>query len=127
VLSPVDGKPVGLGRASYAPSAQMRRWLEIRDRTCRFPGCRRRARYCDVDHAREWADGGETCCDNCGLLCRRHHNFKTSKAWRLSRHADDSVQWDSPFGHRFRVEPEPYDVGLDPPEADAGDAWPRAG
>lgn len=109
VLSPVDGKPAGLGRSSYAPSASMRRWLDVRDRTCLFPGCRRRAVYCDADHCVEFDAGGETDCDNCGLLCRKHHNYKTSKAWDLIRHSDDSVTWVSPFGHSFDAAPEPYE------------------
>jgi hypothetical protein len=115
VLSPVDGKPVGLGRSSYSPSPEMRRWIDVRDRTCLFPGCRRRAVYCDADHAEEWDQGGETDCDNCGLLCRKHHNYKTRKAWDVTRTPDDdSVRWTSPYGHEFAVEPDSYDEELDP-------------
>jgi hypothetical protein len=93
----------------------MRRWIDVRDRTCLFPGCRRRAVYCDADHAEEWAQGGETDCDNCGLLCRKHHNYKTRKAWDVTRTPDDdSVRWTSPYGHEFAVEPDSYDEELDP-------------
>jgi len=106
--------------SSYALSAEMRRFIEARDRECLFPGCRRCAVYCDVDHCEEFDTGGETSCDNCGLLCRRHHNMKTSKAWDYARHDDDSVTWTSPFGHAFHVRPRPYDWdgidSLEPPD-----------
>jgi hypothetical protein len=109
------GKPQDLSTDSYALSAQMRRWLEVRDRTCRFPGCRARAVSCDADHAVEWPIG-ETSCANCGLLCRRHHNFKTRKAWRLTRNDDDSVDWHGPHGFDWHVEAATYAEFLDPPD-----------
>jgi hypothetical protein len=34
----------------YRVAGTLRRWLEIRDRTCRNPVCRRRAVQCDQDH-----------------------------------------------------------------------------
>jgi hypothetical protein len=148
VLSPVDGKPVGLGRKSYQPSAEIRRWVETRDRTCIFPGCACQAIYCDVDHREEWDAGGTTDCDNCGLLCRKHHNYKTSKAWDLTRSDDGTLEWLSPYGHRFTVEPQSYDDDIDPDDLHQADevlppdlseaipedewerrweSWPRAG
>lgn len=109
VLDPLSGKPVDLGRHSYRLSKQQRRWIEARDRRCTFPNCRRRAVYCDADHAVEWNQGGETTCDNCGLLCRRHHNFKTSKAWRLARGGDGAVTWTSPHGFAWINPAATYD------------------
>jgi hypothetical protein len=117
LLDPETGKPQDLGDASYDLSPEMRRWLDARDRTCRFPGCGARAVYCDADHAIEWP-AGQTTCANCGLLCRKHHNFKTSKAWQLTRNHDDSVDWHSPHGFDWRVEAATYDEFLDPPDHD---------
>lgn len=118
LLDPATGKPVDLGDSSYELSTEMRRWIDARDRTCRFPECRRRAVYCDADHGVEWPVG-QTTCENCGLLCRRHHNFKTSKAWRLTRNDDDSVDWHSPFGFDWHVEAATYEEFLEtgPPDA----------
>jgi hypothetical protein len=117
LLDPETGKPRDLGDSSHDLSPELRRWVEARDRTCRFPGCGARAVYCDADHAVEWPLG-QTTCANCGLLCRRHHNFKTSKAWRLTRHDDDSVDWHSPNGFDWHVDPATYEEFLDPPEYD---------
>ena len=113
VLDPLSGRPVDLGRTSYRLSPQMRRWIDVRDRTCRFRGCRALAVYCDADHAQEWEAGGETSCDNCGLLCRRHHNFKTKKAWRMTRRFDDTVRWQSPHGFNWWVESATYETEAD--------------
>src|SRR4051812_15725917 len=113
LLDPAPGKPVDRGDASDGLSPEMRRWVDARDRACRFPGCRRRAVYCDADHSVEWPVGRTTCA-NCGLLCRPHHNFKTSKAWRLTRNDDDSVDWESPLGFDWHVEAATYEEFLDP-------------
>ena len=107
------GKPQDLSTESYELSAEMRRWLEVRDRTCRFPGCGARAVFCDADHAVEWPLG-KTTCTNCGLLCRKHHNFKTKKDWHLTRNDDDSVDWHSPNGFEWHVEAATYAEFLDP-------------
>ena len=118
VFDDLTGRPLDLGARSYQLSAEMRRWLEARDRTCRFPGCRSRAVFCDADHAVEWPHG-KTTCTNCGLLCRRHHNFKTLKGWKLVRNEDDSVDWESPNGLSWRKEAADYHEFLplpDPPE-----------
>src|SRR3954453_11590906 len=112
LLDPATGAPVDLGDSSYELSPEMRRWIDVRDRTCRFPECRRRAVYCDADHSVEWPVG-QTTCENCGLLCRRHHNFKTSKAWRLTRNDDDSVDWHSPHGFDWHVEAATYEEFLE--------------
>jgi len=36
-------------------------------RTCRFPGCTRRAEWCDLDHLIPYAGGGSTC------VCKQNH------------------------------------------------------
>ena len=35
------------------------------------------ARYCQLDHRVEYADGGPTSVDNLVTLCQHHHNVKT--------------------------------------------------
>jgi hypothetical protein len=107
LTDPITGKPVDLGRKSYRLSAEMRRWIDVRDRCCTFPGCTRRAVFCDIDHAIEYPLG-ETSCANCGLACRRHHNYKTKRGWRIQRHDDGSVDWYSPLGFKFTNPPNDY-------------------
>lgn len=66
-----DGNVLDVGRRTRTVPPAIRRALEHRDRTCRFPGCG--VRHTDAHHVTHWADGGETRLDNLVLLCRFHH------------------------------------------------------
>lgn len=57
--------------------------LLIRDIGCVFPGCTRPASWCDAHHLTHWADGGETCLDNCALLCGHHHDVVHHQGWDI--------------------------------------------
>src|SRR5258708_28694775 len=47
----------------------IRRAVQLRARgCCEWPGCQKRAVYCDVHHLRHQADGGQTSLTNCVLL-----------------------------------------------------------
>ncbi len=50
LVDPHRGVGLDLGRARYQVSTELRLWLRLRDGTCRFPGCGRPAKGCDVDH-----------------------------------------------------------------------------
>lgn len=76
-----SGAVLNVGRRRRSVPAALRRALERRDRTCRFPGCR--ARYCDAHHITHWADGGETSLDNLVLLCRTHHRRVHEEGWSV--------------------------------------------
>lgn len=73
---PVTGVVLDHDRTVYAVPQGLRRLVELRDGTCRFPGCRRRAESCDLDHTVAWADGGQTAEHNLAALCRHHHRVK---------------------------------------------------
>jgi len=114
---PETGTILSVGRDRYAVPADLRAWLQIRDETCRFPGCSRRAARCDVDHITDWARGGTTSHRNLIHLCRKHHRLKHTTRWtprmastitdatshgpagETASHTDDSVvHWDAPSG-----------------------------
>ncbi len=57
---PETGAVLSVGRERYRVPADLKTALAIRDETCRFPGCRRRAMRCDVDHAHAWHRNGRT-------------------------------------------------------------------
>lgn len=110
---PVTGVRLTYDRATYRPPADLRRWLRRRDRTCRFPGCRRRAVRCDIDHTIAWEDGGRTDHDNLAHLCRRHHRLKHHTAWEV-RFDGELLVWTDPTGHEYCTEPaEPLGSGGD--------------
>ncbi|WP_424347465.1 DUF222 domain-containing protein [Kocuria sp. CH-021] len=112
---PVTGTVLDRDRSTYAVPADLKHRLRARDGTCRFPGCRRRASRCDLDHTVAWADGGRTSADNLAHLCRHHH---------LLKHRD------GPLG-RWRVEHvEPEDLDRGQPalgRRDSGRPRPVAG
>lgn len=94
--------------ASYQPSDPLRHIIKLRSRRCGFPGCRRPAVRCDDDHTIPYDKGGRTC--ECYLhpLCRRHHQTKQARGWRLDQPEPGVLTWTTPSGRQFTVVPEPY-------------------
>jgi hypothetical protein len=107
VSDPTTGNLLDFGREKYIPPQELVDYLLARDRTCRFPGCRRSGQLADIDHAHSWESGGETNPANLGLLCRRHHRMKTHGGWKLKSNADGSCTWESPVGKQFFVPARP--------------------
>ncbi|WPF81097.1 DUF222 domain-containing protein [Sanguibacter sp. 4.1] len=88
---PETGTVLSVGRDRYAVPADLRSWLRLRDETCRFPGCSRRAQRCDIDHVKDWAHGGATDQDNLIHLCRKHHRLKHTTGWTVSTESPGSA------------------------------------
>lgn len=99
--------------------------VRARDRTCRFATCNRRAERCELDHAVPWEHGGETNAANLQALCPRHHHAKHEAGWTPIRQPDDSVEWISPSGHRYRrpAETLPIDTTATADHAIEDDSW----
>lgn len=90
---PVTGAVLDVDRTSYRVPSDLRTWLQVRDETCRFPGCTRAAIGCDVDHTDDWAaKRGTTAHDNLA-----HHHLKHDTAWSVRHlsilciHASDMI------------------------------------
>ena len=103
ITDPQTGALLDYGRETYQPPQALIDFLIARDRTCRFPGCRRSAALSDLDHAQSWEDGGTTSLDNLGALCRRHHLLKTHGGWEIQSRADGSCTWTSPLGKIYQT------------------------
>jgi hypothetical protein len=101
ITDPQTGNLLDYGRESYEPPQALKDFLIARDRTCRFPGCRRSAALSDLDHAQSWEEGGSTSAENLGALCRRHHRLKTHDGWSVTSSVDGSCTWVSPLGKKF--------------------------
>ena len=101
ITEPVTGNLLDFGRESYEPPQALKDFLIARDRTCRFPGCRRSAILSDLDHAQSWESGGQTSVENLGALCRRHHKLKTHYGWQVESFSDGSCMWRSPAGKEY--------------------------
>ncbi len=121
VTDPLTGELLDRGRRAYVVPDALRSFLAARDGTCRFPGCRRRASSCQIDHAIPWVAGGPTDRANLGALCVRHHQLKTHAGWQVrargSTDAGDSTgagasggscTWQSPGGRTYDHDPPPF-------------------
>ena len=110
VLAGLDERP-----DDRFPAAALARHIQVRDRTCSHPGCRRPARRCDLDHTHDHARGGATVSKNLGPGCGRHHRFKHELGWRLAQPSPGIFEWTSPLGQVYRTRGEPIAPPL--PEA----------
>jgi hypothetical protein len=111
VLVTKGGQPMAVTPGVRTIPRALRILLESRDRTCVVPGCDV-SRGLQVDHRKPFAQLGPTDLDNCGLLCKLHHDRKTYLGYRLERHADGSWTFTPPGDYR---DPEPADPAVGEP------------
>lgn len=108
---PETGVVLSMGRKRYRVPEDLRKWLQLRDGTCRFPGCNCAAGRSDIDHTLDWFLGGMTDYDNLADVCGPHHRLKHKSGWSLTQIRDDSgvstgqLLWTSPTGRRYVTEP----------------------
>ena len=106
ITDPVTGIVLSLDRGRYRIPKDLRTWLRVRDGTCRFPGCNRRAGACELDHTRDWALQGLSNHDNLACLCPKHHTLKGAGAWAVEQIGGGSLRWTSPAKIPYITEPE---------------------
>ena len=125
MFHPHTGSTLAVDR--YRPSAELRRFLRVRDERCRFPGCTQRPWRCDLDHTLDHALGGETREGNLAHFCRRHHTVKHATAWKVRQLGNGTLEWISLTGRRYLDRPpslvqfvpsRPRHVPGHPPEPD---------
>jgi len=71
---------------------------------CRFPGCRRQAAGCDLDHTVPYPHG-PTSAENVHALCRRHHRLKHEAGWQVCALPGGHLEWTSPLGAVYTTHP----------------------
>ena len=94
--------------AAYRAPPSLRHLINIRQRTCSFPGCRRPAVRIDHDHTIPFDQGGRTCECNCSPLCRTHNQAKQAPGWHLEQPEPGILIWTPPSGRSYVVGPDPY-------------------
>ncbi len=100
LTDPIDGTLIAVDR--YRPGWPQRRFLRARDQHCRFPGCRKAAIRCEIDHTIDAALGGPTALWNLAHLCQRHHSMKQFTRWRVRQMPRGILEWTSPTGRIYR-------------------------
>ncbi|HSP76459.1 MAG TPA: DUF222 domain-containing protein [Cryobacterium sp.] len=102
---PETGVVLSIGRTRYKVPKDLRRYLRVRDETCRWPGCRRAAAHSDLDHTLDWQFEGITAHDNLAHLCPADHALKSETRWSYVLLPDGTLKWTSPTGRTFLSEP----------------------
>lgn len=103
---PETGVALSLGRTSYQIPDGLRRWLRIRDGSCRFPNCNIRTQRSDIDHTHDWGRDGTSDHGNLAHLSRGHHTLKHHGGWRVTQTRPGVLHWTSPLGRRYETLPE---------------------
>jgi hypothetical protein len=110
LTDPETGILLGVGHERYRLGAVLEKLVEMRDVTCRWPGCSIAARRCDKDHSIPYPKGC-TCIANLVSLCRRHHLLKTFGKWKVMLLPDGTYQVTDPTGHVYITKPpRPGDI-----------------
>ncbi|MGK2949731.1 MAG: DUF222 domain-containing protein [Acidimicrobiales bacterium] len=86
------------GRATRSIPPAVYTSLVLRDMGCRFPGCDRRAEWCEGHHIWHWDDGGPTDLSNLVLLCSRHHHHIHMPGWHIKLRPDGALEVTQPDG-----------------------------
>jgi 5-methylcytosine-specific restriction endonuclease McrA len=102
---PETGCRLSVGKEQYAPPADMRRYLQIRDETCQGIGCNRRATLSEIDHTQAWNTGGQTNVNNLVHLCKGCHRLKHQSSFRTSQGPNGVLTWTSPGGKKYTSKP----------------------
>ncbi len=75
---------IDASHSSRTTPRRLRKALEVRDVTCRFPGCTTDASRTQAHHVIHWEHGGPTTLDNLVLLCTRHHHLVHEGNWTIT-------------------------------------------
>jgi hypothetical protein len=95
VLEDENGNVLNVGRKTRVIPPAIHRAVEIRDETCRFPGCTA-THYVEVHHIQHWANGGETKMSNLVKLCRFHHREQHHHHFFIEAQADKNKSSTNP-------------------------------
>jgi Domain of unknown function (DUF222)/HNH endonuclease len=83
--------PLDIGFSKTIPPG-IRNAVILRDRRCRWPGCRQPAKACEVHHVKHIAHGGPTSLTDCVLLCSYHHQIVIHRwGWTLVLNSDGTT------------------------------------
>lgn len=102
---PETSAVLSVGRDRYRAPTDLRTFLRVSDETCRFPGCNRSAKRCELDHTVDWVHGGQTAHDNLAHLCPSHHHLKHQTEWRVRQLPGRTLEWTSPGGQTYLTHP----------------------
>lgn len=115
LTDPDDSERLDAHPECYRPGNALDRFIRLRDQHCRFPGCRRTFRYCDVDHQIPHHLGGLTIRRNLACFCRRHHQIKQMPGWTVVQGDHGELTFTTPAGRIHRTRPPNPDGSISEP------------
>lgn len=104
LTDPHSGIVLGVGK-SRQMLKELRRWLHLRDETCRFVGSNQPAMVSDLDHTIDVQYGGLSEESNLAALCPKHHDGKHHTSWTMTQHPGGNITWTSPSGREYTTPP----------------------
>ncbi len=111
--TPSTGQLVAMDSTRRCFTGNLRRFLILRDRTCRTPWCDAPIRH--LDHVTPSTAGGPTSAGNAQGLCEACNHAKEAPGWHARASGDDgTVETRTPTGHRHSSRP-PALPGSSPP------------
>ena len=128
LLTDDHGLILAAGARTYRPPTELARTVIARDVHCQYPGCRRAARYTDLDHVRPYRPGDTTTTANLMSLCRRHHRLKHTSRWKVTRDDPTGITtWTDHHDRTYRSRPpdQPTTTTATPPEPPEEQTVPR--
>ena len=102
---PHTGIVIDVSQDPFRVPASLKKYLRLRDGTCRFPGCNRSAGHSDLDHTIDKQFGGPTTATNLHFLSPAHHNLKHFSDWKAIADPDGTLHWTSPAGKHYATDP----------------------
>ncbi|TFD07972.1 HNH endonuclease [Cryobacterium sp. TMT1-2-2] len=102
---PHTGIVIDVSQDPFRVPASLKKYLRLRDGTCRFPGCNRSAGHSDLDHTIDKQFGGPTTATNLHFLSPAHHNLKHFSEWKAIADPDGTLHWTSPAGKHYATDP----------------------
>jgi hypothetical protein len=107
ITDPTGHVPQTTDRRAASPA--LTRYIHIRDRTCRVPGCSAPAVTSEIDHTIRRTDDGLTSPDNTGAYCKFHNLWKERSQWTVTQPTPGTFTFTSPEGRVYTTQPEPYE------------------
>ncbi|WP_168176643.1 HNH endonuclease signature motif containing protein [Williamsia sp. 1135] len=98
------------GALKYKPGRKLARLIRALDGTCRFSGCKKPAKDCEIDHIVPFNHdnpmaGGWTIESNLACLCKEHHDLKTRGIIRVEMRGNREYWIDTRAGQRVVTKP----------------------
>jgi hypothetical protein len=100
---PETGELVSMDARSRVFRGGLRRFIRLRDQTCRTPWCDAPIRH--TDHAHEAHTGGETTASNGQGLCEACNYAKQAHGWSARAAPGGAIASTTPTGHSYATRP----------------------